>query len=196
MMHKWLMLLFLLGCPWPCQARDNKAPTVQITTPTMAATYSTASPQLLVAGLASDRVGVTRVTWSNDRGGNGVAQGTTQWSASIPLQAGANRVVITAFDAAGNQRQDGLTVTLTTPPPPPGPITIFWQYEGLAGEAFQLERCAVTPQGCPMGTLATVALAERQWTDTAVVSESKYCYRMAVLTQGQLGGYSNTLCSL
>src|SRR5438552_14912013 len=45
------------------------------------------SPAMTLGGTASDNVGVTQVTWTNSRGGNGTATGTTSWTASgIGLQ--------------------------------------------------------------------------------------------------------------
>lgn len=186
----WLLLFT------PSHARDNKRPTIQITTPTTQATYSTSASQLTIAGTANDpRGSVTRVTWQTDRGAAGTAQGTTSWSALIAFQSGTTRLTVTAYDAAGNQGQDVLTITVTAPSPPSAPITVFWQYDSTTGESFQLERCMITPTTCPMAPVTLVALSERQWTDTAVAPENRYCYRMAVVTQGRLGTYSNTLCS-
>jgi len=49
-------------------------------------------------------VGVQSVGWQNiNTGGSGAATGTTSWSASaVALQAGSNRIRVTAQDAAGN----------------------------------------------------------------------------------------------
>ena len=55
-------------------------PTVTITTPTNLATYTVTTTPLVLGGTASDNVGVTQVTWTNDRGGSGTASGTTNWS--------------------------------------------------------------------------------------------------------------------
>src|SRR5438132_8225570 len=100
---------------------DNSAPTVAITTPTGTGTYSTGSSPLTVGGTAADNIGVTQVTWANDRGGTGTASGTTSWTANgINLQPGTNVVTVTAKDAAGNPGTSTLTVTYaardTTPP--------------------------------------------------------------------------------
>lgn len=93
---------------------DTTAPVVTITSPTSATTYSTSSSTIALGGTASDNVGVTQVTWTNDRGGSGTASGTTSWSvASISLQSGANVITVTARDAANNTSTDVLTVTLT-----------------------------------------------------------------------------------
>ena len=63
---------------------------------------------------AADNVGVTQVTWVNDRGGNGSASGTNNWTANgISLQKGNNVITVTARDAAGKFNTDVLTVDYT-----------------------------------------------------------------------------------
>ena len=94
---------------------DITQPTVTITSPTSNPTYSTGTSPLTIGGTASDALGVTQVTWANDRGGSGTATGTTSWSASgIVLQSGSNVLTVTARDAAGNTASDTLTVTSFT----------------------------------------------------------------------------------
>ena len=100
---------------WTVAAGDTTAPAVSITTPTSVATYTTSTTPVTVGGTASDAVGVTQVTWANDRGGSGTAIGTTSWSITgITLQSGANVITVTARDAANNTSTDSLTVTYTT----------------------------------------------------------------------------------
>ena len=94
-------------------AMDATPPTVAITSPTFGATFNTSNALLTLGGIASDNVGVTRVTWANSRGGSGMAIGTTSWMASgIGLQPGTNVLTVTAQDAAGNGTMASLTVTL------------------------------------------------------------------------------------
>jgi len=94
---------------------DTARPTVAIATPTTAATYPTTSSTINLTGSAGDNVGVTRVTWTNDRGGSGVASGTNSWSITgITLKNGVNNLVVTAVDAAGNQATASLAVTRST----------------------------------------------------------------------------------
>src|SRR5262249_22558490 len=70
---------------------DPTPPTVAITSPTTGATYTATTSPITLGGTASDTVGVTQVTWANNRGGSGTATGTTSWTASgIGLQAGTN----------------------------------------------------------------------------------------------------------
>ena len=93
-------------------APDATAPTIAISTPTTAPTMTTMQASLTLGGTASDNVGVTQVSWVNNRGGSGTATGTTSWSApGVTLQSGTNVVTVTARDASGNQSVDTLTVT-------------------------------------------------------------------------------------
>ncbi len=99
---------------WNVAAGDTTAPTISITAPTTSTTYATSSATLNVSGTAADAVGVTQVSWSNDRGGSGAATGTTSWSITgVTLQSGANVITVTARDAANNTSTDSLTVTYT-----------------------------------------------------------------------------------
>lgn len=105
----------------PPAASDTSAPSVAIASPTSSPTHVTGNTPLALGGTASDNVGVTLVTWSNNRGGNGTASGTTSWSiGGIALLGGTNVITVTARDAAGNIATDTLTVTYnvadTTPP--------------------------------------------------------------------------------
>lgn len=92
-------------------ASDAIAPTVAITAPTGSATFTTAEGLLNLSGTAADNNGVLFVRWSNDRGGSGVAAGTTTWTVpGIALQAGPNNLTVTAFDANGNATSARLLV--------------------------------------------------------------------------------------
>ena len=100
-------------------ATDTVAPSLAITSPTSAPTFVATGPSLALGGTASDNVGVTQVTWTNNRGGGGTAAGTTSWSVgAVALQAGTNIITVTARDAAGNSRPATLTVTLSDSTPP------------------------------------------------------------------------------
>jgi hypothetical protein len=93
---------------------DATAPVISVTGPTSSTTYATSAASVNVSGTASDGIGVTQVSWTNDRGGSGNATGTTSWSISgVALLSGVNVLSITARDAAGNTATDVLTVTYT-----------------------------------------------------------------------------------
>jgi hypothetical protein len=92
---------------------DTTAPQIRIVAPVASGSYTASASPITIAGTASDNVGVSRVTWTVDRGGatvTGTAAGSTAWSASIPLTNGQNRVTITARDAAGNAVSSTITV--------------------------------------------------------------------------------------
>src|SRR5262249_23633621 len=93
-------------------AVDAMAPTVAITSPTSASTYTTSSTVLTLGGTAADNVGVTQVTWATGRGASGTATGTTRCASSgIPLPLGPTVPTATAHHAAGNTGTATLTVT-------------------------------------------------------------------------------------
>jgi YD repeat-containing protein len=92
---------------------DTAVPSVAIEVPTAASVYTTSAATLDVSGTAADDVAVAAVTWSNDRGGSGMAVGTKSWSyLGIPLQPGENVLTVTATDTVGKTAVDTLTVTL------------------------------------------------------------------------------------
>src|SRR6185503_3518557 len=99
-------------------APDTTAPTVAVTSPTGTGTYTATSGTLAVSGTASDAVGVTQVSWTTNRGGSGIATGTTSWSIpAVPLGAGTTVLTVTARDAANNTSSATLTVTFNSLPP-------------------------------------------------------------------------------
>lgn len=74
--------------------------------------YVTTASSLVLAGNASDNVGVVSVTWITSDGTSGTATGTTNWSTpAIPLYVGATTIVISASDAGGNTSWRSVTVT-------------------------------------------------------------------------------------
>ena len=94
---------------------DTTPPIVTITSPTNTPTYSTTNVTISLAGTATDNVGVTQITWTNSRGGSGIASGTTSWSVgNVSLQSGLNLFTVKAFDAAGNAGTNTLAVTNLT----------------------------------------------------------------------------------
>src|SRR5687767_10188243 len=75
---------------WSIVAPDGSAPTISITSPTSASSYSTSSGSITLRGSASDNVGVSQVTWVNTRGGSGTATGGTSWTtSSVGLSSGS-----------------------------------------------------------------------------------------------------------
>lgn len=90
---------------------DTTAPNVQITSPTSGDAFETDQGTLALSGQASDDNGIASVTWETDSGQSGTAKGSTAWSLDgIVLSEGQNVVTIHAFDPAGNEAVDQLTV--------------------------------------------------------------------------------------
>ena len=129
---------------WTTGVVDTAAPVVTISSPTSAATYSTAAATVSLSGTASDSVGVTQVTWVNNRGGSGTASGATSWTVpSIALQTGANVLTVTARDAAGNTKTTSITVTMNTPPT----LAIVANQSAVQGKATSLQLSGADADG-------------------------------------------------
>ncbi len=106
-------------------APDPTPPTISITSPTYGPTFTAPDTSINLGGVASDNVGVTQVTWATDRGGSGLATGTSGWSINgILVPTGTTHVTVTAHDAAGNVASSVLTVTYTAPDTTPPTVRI------------------------------------------------------------------------
>lgn len=122
---------------------DSTSPTIALNYPTSAGAYSTTLQKISIRGTSSDNVGVTAVTWTNDRGGSGTCVGTTNWSASgITLGMGVNVITVTASDAAGNRGSTTLSVTVTDKTAPTVNITA-----PTSGAAYQTTSATLTISG-------------------------------------------------
>ncbi len=116
---------------------DTTAPNITISGPTSSTTYTSSSASLTtLAGTASDNVGVTQVSWSNNLGGSGTASGTTSWSVgSIALQSGTNVITVTARDAANNTRTDTISISYSAGGGGGGSVRAFPGAEGFGASA-------------------------------------------------------------
>ena len=83
-------------------ATTNVPPFVTIHSPSDQPTHVTARSTVSLTGIAGDAtVGISRITWANNRGGNGTATGTNIWSVpTVPLQNGGNLITIMATGTA------------------------------------------------------------------------------------------------
>ena len=81
---------------------ENAAVSLTITSPSSASAIDTSDPAVSLAGNAGSDMGIFKVSWANDRGGEDVANGTDSWQiASIALELGENKITVTAEDTAG-----------------------------------------------------------------------------------------------
>jgi len=94
----------------PPSGPDRVAPSIRVASPSATSVLVTA-PSITVRGTAADNVGVARVTWSSSTAGSGVAAGTVDWTAEIPLVTGINHITVRAIDAAGNTAWRSVVVT-------------------------------------------------------------------------------------
>jgi hypothetical protein len=94
---------------------DHVPPNVAITSPTAMPGIATTAPMISLGGTASDDVALTGLAWSNDQGGGASILASAAWTiADVPLQAGDNRITVTATDGGGNTSTDTLDVTYNT----------------------------------------------------------------------------------
>jgi hypothetical protein len=143
---------------------DSIAPTVTITAPTTQPSFAASSSSVTIGGTASDNVGVTQVTWVNDRGGSGTATGTTSWSAGgIALQPGTNVLTVRARDAAGNQGTDVLTVTYTTSSSGDTVAPTIHIYGPVEGTTYATTSSVVTLGGMSSDNVGVTAVT---WTNS------------------------------
>ncbi len=104
---------------WTIDVPDSTAPTVRIAQPVSSGTYSTMGSSVSISGTATDNVAVVQVSWQNDRGGQGTASGTANWSTgAVALQRGWNVITVTARDSAGNTGTAVIRVNRTLLPLP------------------------------------------------------------------------------
>ncbi|MCE5335328.1 MAG: S8 family peptidase [Desulfobacteraceae bacterium] len=113
------------------------APVVELVSPTNETSYSTTSPELSVAGLASGDTQIATVTWTNSRGGSGTAVGTDSWSIeNLLLYEGTNVITIVAVDSLGNQGTCVLTIDYV--PVSGSTVTASFQISAKQDDAYEI----------------------------------------------------------
>jgi hypothetical protein len=91
---------------------DTILPVVIITNPITSSSFSTLSPTIILKGIATDNIGVSRVIWNTNIGQSGTCAGTTYWQTpSINLTSNKNIIYIKAFDIKGNSSYKSVTIT-------------------------------------------------------------------------------------
>lgn len=78
---------------------------------------ATTAANVALSGSVEGGAGDPQVAWATDRGFAGSAQGSRNWTASVPLAPGANRITITARDAEGAVASRSFTVERREEPP-------------------------------------------------------------------------------
>lgn len=94
------------------QAIDK--PMVKITSPTDKGEYALSTDSISLSGIAASKDSLSAVTWANNLGGQGTAQGTTSWFIpKVTLKEGTNIITVTAKDNKENTASASLKVTYT-----------------------------------------------------------------------------------
>ncbi len=192
--------------------RGGSLPSISITSPVTGSSMSTSAGTVALAGTARDRLGITRIAWRNDRGGQGEVPGADFWSIpGIALATGVNTIVVTAFNYRGNSSQDWLAVTYTSPTPTPtapdttaptaptglgatasssSQISLSWgaASDSVGVTGYRIERC----QGAGCASYAQIATATgTSYSNTGLSGSTSYSYRVrASDAAGNLGSYS------
>ncbi len=216
----FFLTIFLLASAGEASAgvRNGWRLSISITSPVTGSNFSTSAGTVALAGTAKDPLGVARITWKNDRGGQGVATGTESWSVpGISLASGLNTIVVTAYNSRGNSRQDRLAVTYTPPAPvattpdttaPTAPaglgatatsssqINLSWgaASDSVGVTGYRIERC----QGAGCASFAQIATdSGTSYSNTGLSGATSYSYRVrASDAAGNLGGYSASATAL
>jgi fibronectin type 3 domain-containing protein len=174
--------------------QDTTPPSINITAPTTASSYDTTNGSVTVSGTATDNVGLTRISWANNKGGSGsqtVSGTSANASFNIALQNGANTITLTAIDTSGNSGQKQLVVNYTAPTS--NSATLTWDpvnaatlagyriYYGTASGSYQQAR----GQGISVGNVVTYKIL-------GLSSATRYYFSVvAVDSQGTESPYSN-----
>ena len=128
---------------------DDEAPTLKISSPKSNAKETNGT--VTVSGTASDNVGVTAVGVQVNSNGWVMAEGSTTWSATLPVSNGANTIQAYAMDAAGNISKTN-TVKFTGVLPPD------WAPDSLANSTV-----LVTPDA---GNAISASFSETNFSQT------------------------------
>jgi hypothetical protein len=184
---------------------EQTSPTVAITSPTTAATYTTNTNQILLGGTASDDYAVASVVWLNSSNDlDGVASGTPSgmnfsWSATVPLDAGPNLITVTARNQSGNSSSASITVTYT---PPPSPPTNLVATAMPTNAVFLTWAASVTTGGTTVAgylvyrnaMLVATNLSE-SFLDTNLTPGASYCYTVSAFdSSGSVSAPSAAAC--
>lgn len=103
--------------PAPTPVPDTIPPTVAITGPTSATSFTSTARSVSLSGTATDNVGVSALSFVNSLGGTGTVTLATNWRIdNLPLGTGDNVITLTARDAAGNSSADTITIRYISSP--------------------------------------------------------------------------------
>ena len=108
-----LLALSLSACLLESEPDETESGDVSlsITSPISTSEMDTTDPSVSLAGTATSGMGISKVSWTSDRGREGVADGTDLWkTGAIDLELGENKIDITAEDTTGAKSSQSVRI--------------------------------------------------------------------------------------
>jgi poly(3-hydroxybutyrate) depolymerase len=165
------------------------APTLAIATPSATGTFNTTSAFLNLTGTAAAAGGKTlkAITWSNDRGGEGIGLGTTAWNIDgIEVQSGDNLLTITVRDSSsvtasttllvhaslsGDTTGPSVPTNLAATATSPTTVALTW--------TASTDNVGVTGYGIYRNGALTGTSPSPSYTDTGLTASTAYSYSIS-----------------
>jgi cyclophilin family peptidyl-prolyl cis-trans isomerase len=110
---------------------DASAPTLQVTQPA-GTLVTTTNSSITIAGTAADNQAVARVLYETPSGRSFVATGKENWSATVPLSFGTNRISFRSVDYFGNV-SPAVEIIAVVQEPPPDPNHTIVRFDIMTG---------------------------------------------------------------
>jgi len=133
---RYLLITFLALASSACGSGSGSGPaayldisgesiSLTITSPASGGYVETSDSSVTLVGTAGSDTNIVSVTWVNDRGWQGNANGSESWKTdSIPLEMGENNITVTAQDSSG--ATTSRTVIFKRESGQPGSVTLSW----------------------------------------------------------------------
>ena len=177
-----LMLLLVMASLSACLSESDDAASTNvdlaIVSPISTNAMDTTDETVTLSGTARSDMGIHRISWNNDRGPEGIADGTDAWRAEgIALLLGENKITVTAEDTAGDTESRSITVnresgekgsvTVTWTPPTTradgSPLTNLAGYKIFYGRMSGVYDYEIDVEGAGISTYVVEDLVSGEW---------------------------------
>jgi len=169
---------------------NQNGPAISFTNPANTSVIQTPDIVVNITGKVASPEGIDTVTWQNDRGGKGTANGTDNFATgNIVLQLGTNNITVTATDKSGTSSSKTLTVERENTAPSaggqdsPDPVLMYSYYADLRNAA-PVANASIRAQ-----TVYFYVLPGTNWTSNGIDSILIRCCR-GTAGPGEGDGYS------
>ena len=149
---------------------------IEFTNPAAAEVIQTPDIVVNISGTARAHTELERVSWTNDRGGKGAANGLERWTTgNIVLQLGTNNITVTAEDVEGNTISKSLTVerentSATTLPTADTDPELMYSYSSNLANAAPVDGATIN-----RGTVWLFVRPGADWLDRGLSSITIMC---------------------